>query len=336
MKKIIILMIIAVSGLIYAAELPNIHATIMLDSKFYSGDNDNQGNYNSDNRIQVRKAALNFSGLLEEKIRYAIEMGVSTCTGSGDTFRLMEAEIFYNAFDNFQFGIKQGHIMRGFSFYTECSQRLTMEKPYFQKTFAACHPMGLVGEGYVSLPSEFGLQYEAGLLNGVNGTFNKEHDYNLGLMLSTPVPGIMLAGSYSMTAQQYFDENYQKYSEDGHRFGSGIEFHNSNIWLTAEYYAGKGFSYDDQEMTAYYAQAGYKVDIPLKNIEAVEPWTKFEVWDKDADNNEESEYTYFDAGVNIYLTPSTRLKAAYATITDQPDDAAKAPDSFIIRLQTEF
>ncbi len=335
-KNIIVIVLLSISLMVAALEMPNIHSSLMLDAYFYHGDNANEGVYDNTSRFQVRKAALSFSGLLDERINYGLELGVATCVGAGDTFRLLEAELMYALTDDMSLGLKQGHIMRGFCYNTECTQRLSLEKPWFQKTFAPCHPLGMVVEGFIDIAAESGLQYELGLLNGVNGTFDQEHDFNLGLMLDTPLSGLALSASVTHTAGQYYDAGYQPYFADGHRWGVGLEYRTEAVWMTSEYYAGKGFSTEEQEMNAWYAQAGYAFPVNSNWLSKIVPWVKYEVWDKDSALEVESDYVYLDTGFNFHLSRGTMLRLVYTSLIDIPGIAEKSPDSFTIRLQTEF
>lgn len=335
-NTLLILIILAITAMATAVEIPTVHSTIMLDTYFMGGQNAGNDQYDYSSRFQIRKAALNFTGTLNKKTTYAIEMAVSTCTGPGDTFRLAEAEIVYNFAEFLQAGIKQGHIMRGFCFYTECSQRLTMEKPWFQKTFAACHPLGLTGQGYFNLPWQSGLQYQVAVLNGLNGTFEDEHDILAALMYDTPLMGLAASASFSHTAARYYDQAYQSFYDDGYRWGIGAQYRNYNVWATSEYYYGKGFTDASQEMAACYAQAGYGFELPFKWLQKIQPWIKYEIWDKNSNNSKAGEFVYFDTGVNFHLSSQTMIKAAYSELLDKPDSELQTPHSLTIRLQTDF
>ncbi|MCD4829881.1 MAG: hypothetical protein K8R90_10675 [Candidatus Cloacimonetes bacterium] len=315
---------------------PSVHSTIMLDAKFYSGDTANDGSYDRDNRFQVRKAALAFEGVLTDRVDYALEVGTSTCVGIGGGVKLMEAVVMYALADNFHIGLQQGHILRGMAATTECAARLTMEKPAFLKTFGSCHPLGFVANNYIELGERMGLEAELAILNGVNGTLQGEHDYNLGIIFDTPVEGLSVAGVYNHTAQSYFDDNYEEYSEDGYRAGGGLNYLAHGIWVTGEYFTGKGFESDDQEMNAWYAQGGYEFSTGLERLPAVQPYICYESWDRDSENDSDAQFSYIEAGLNLRLSANTIIKSAYRTPHDTPDSAVEEPASFIVRLQTGF
>ncbi len=332
----ITLVLILTTVLFAELELPNIHSAIVLDTKFYSGGDSNSGNYDTSNRIQVRKAALEFTGTLDKKIDYAVEFGVATCQGTGLNLKLMDASIFYNFNNNIKAGLLQGHVLRGFVGKTECSERLTLEKPVFFKTFATCHPTGFVVNTNFELGEVAALETELALMNGVNGTFDGEHDYNLGLIFHTPFSGLSVSADYNHTEKGYYDENFQLYSESGYRSICGLKYDNYNFQATGEYLIGKGFTYDDQEMTAYYLQAGYAFPMKYKFLNYIQPYAMYEFWDKNSAEDDESEYTYINAGLIFSLTESTRLRFNYMKPQDKPDNAPEEASIFVIRLQTKY
>ncbi|MDY6915243.1 MAG: hypothetical protein SVM86_02865 [Candidatus Cloacimonadota bacterium] len=106
---------------------------------------------------------------------------------------------------------------------------------------------------------------KAALMNGINGTLDGEHDYNLGVMYYTPWEGLTLTADYNHTARNYYNDNFEQYSENGYRGLAGIQYVNNNVLATGEIVKGKGFAEDDQEMLAYYLQTGYSISILLEN-----------------------------------------------------------------------
>jgi hypothetical protein len=319
-----------------AIQPPVVHPSIMLDAKFYGGDAANNGDYNTTNRYQVRKAALAFEGSLDENISYDIEFGTSTCSGSGVQFKLMDAGIFYHVNPNLKVGLQQGHILRGFAATTECTARMTMEKARFFTAFAACHPTGLVINNYLPLGDIAGLEAELALMNGTNSTLDGEHDYNLGTILHSPLEGLALTAVYNHTAQHYFDANYNEVSKDGYRAIGGIQYENYGIKATAEYYIGKGFSSHDQKMNAAYLEAGYAFPVAMQSLTAIQPYVLYEYWDKSADTDADSEFDFFSAGVNFSLSAATKIKMQYSLPTTTPDGLTEEPSSFVARLQIAY
>jgi hypothetical protein len=325
------------AALLVAIEPPNLHSAIMLDAKFYTEGNSNSGSYDSSNRFQVRKAAVELEGDLDEKIEYSVEFGVSTCTGTGINLKLMDASIMYRLNENFGLGFKQGHVLRGFASSTECTDRLTMEKPLFLPTFATCHPTGIVAEYYHEFGASSSLITEIALMNGANGTLDGEHDYNLGAIYHTPLDGLAFAGSYNLTAANYYDPlTAMSYSEDGYRSLLGINYDNYNISATAEYMMGKGFSNDKTEMIAAYAQAAYAIPINLGQVRYIQPLVLFEYWDKDSATDADSEYSYLNAGLNISIGDHSKLKFNYKMPQQKAAGTPEQESSLIARLQMSF
>lgn len=335
MKKLILVLGLVILQFALSADFepPKVHSTIMLDAKFFSGGDSNNGNnYDTSNRYQVRKAALEFEGDWQQ-LEYGIEFGVSTCTGSSVQLKLMEAELMYRWNKKLKLGIKQGHVLRGFVGSVECRDRLTMEKPNFFKTFATCHPMGFVAEYYLELGDITALETELALMNGTNSTLDGEHDYNLAAKFYTPLDGLALCAGYNFTAQNYYDDNYNLYSDEGYRTFFGTNYENYNISATAECFIGKGFSDAETEMLAYYLQAGYAIPLNIPQIKYIQPVFMYEFWDKDSEENTKSEYTYLNTGLNISLNEYTKLKLNYQIPQDEPENSVEQESSFVIRLQ---
>lgn len=342
MKRFTTCSLLCMLGLFFQLHLeaairpPVVHPSIMLDAKFYSGDAANNGNYNTTNRYQVRKAALAFEGTLDKNISYDLEFGTSTCSGSGVQFQLMDAGIFYHVNENLKVGLQQGHILRGFSASTECTARMTMEKPVFATTFGTCHPTGLVINNYFPMGEIAGLEAEAALMNGTNSTLDGEHDYNLGTILHTPVEGLAFTAVYNHTSHHYFDSNYNEVSKDGYRAIGGIQYENHGIKTTAEYFTGKGFSNHNQKMNAAYLEAGYTIPIAMQSLTAIQPYVLYEYWDKDADTDYDSEFDYISAGVNFSLSAATKIKIQYSQPSSTPHGLIETPSSFVARLQIAY
>ena len=334
MRYVIVIFLIFLSLQLLIAEIkmPMIHTSIMLDAKFYGGDANNNGVYDNTNRFQVRKAAMEVEGKLEKNIDYSFEFGVSTCVGAGTQLKLMDASIFYHLSNFTRIGVQQGHVMRSFAGITECSARMTMEKPVFYKTFATCHPTGLVIHHLQEIGEVTAIEVEAALMNGTNETLYGEHDYNFGTIFYTPLEGLAFTGVYNHVARNYFGQNYNTYSKDGYRSFLGVKYENYNISATGEYYLGKGFDTDDKEMEAWYAQAGYSIN--MNKINYIQPYIMYEFWDKDS-NWDETEYKYVNFGINVGLSATTKLKFAYGQISDIPD-GIEQPNSFVSRLQITF
>ncbi|PID27637.1 MAG: hypothetical protein CSB55_08160 [Candidatus Cloacimonadota bacterium] len=333
--KVLILLLFAVT--VFADyQMPSIHTSIMLDSKFYSGNQANKGNYDNDNRFQVRKAAVEIEGEINEYLEYTFEFGLSTCIGKGAELKVMDAGIAYNLNENISFGLQQGHVLRGFASITDCRERLTIEKPIFQKTFGTCHPTGFVADAFFELSEYSDIEIELALLNGTNGTLTKEHDYNIGAIYNTPLPGLGFSGSYTMTnSLNYYDENYQQYDDRGYRANFGIRYEPADFHFSTEYYLGEGFQKSDQEMEAYYVQSGYAIQINHARLQYIEPYVMYEFWNKDKGSDVDSEYGYVNCGLVASLSEAVKLKFNYQEEIKHPGNGAVAhtPSSFIMRLQ---
>ena len=334
-KFLFIVITLAMSSLGYSKiTKPKIHSTIMLDAYFYGDENANNGAYNNMNRFQVRKATMALEGKLEENLEYIFEFGIATCVGTGNQLQIMEAKLDYFITDNIRIGMGQGHVLKGFTTKTECSARLSLEKPEFLKSFGACHPLGVVTSSYFELGEKMGLELELAALNGEGSTLNGEHEYNAGMIFDSPLSGLSFSGFYNQTEKQYYDENYEKFSANGFRAGGGANYLNHGFWLTSEYYLGEGFATKDQKMGAWYAQVGYEFFIGAERLNAVQPYVKYTSWIRD--KKSEIEHNYFEIGANVKLTALSKIKIAYENVDDKSEEIVKSPNTLSIRLQSGF
>ncbi len=336
MKRTLLTILLVQAMFLTAIEKPKIHSSIMLDAKFYSGSDSNSGLYDTSNRYQIRKAVVELEGKLTDHIEYGLEYGVSTCSGGGVDLKLMEAALDYDLGNGLAIGLRQGHVLRGFAGATECSDRLTLEKPLFHKTFATCHPTGFVLGYRNDIPLNSAIEFEAGFMNGPNGTLDGEHDYNFGTILTTPVEGLSLSLNYNHTANNYYRNDGTQFSDEGYRGIAGLKYENYNFIATGEFYTGEGFTFNDQEMKAAYVQTGYSIKTGMDRLNAITPYIQYEYWDKNSDLDDESEYSYFSGGLLFSLDSYTKLRFDYFTETDKPSSAIETPDSFNVRLQLVF
>ncbi len=332
----LILVILLASIGLSAVEMPEIHFDILLDAKFYSGESANEDTYDTTNRYQIRKAAFAAEGELTDHIEYAFEAGIATCIGGGDQLRLMEAELMYELYDGIRLGLKQGHVLKGFAAVTECSGQLSMEKPAFMSTFGDCHPQGAVLSGQFDFGYNMALNAELSVMNGPNGTLNNEYDCNAGIIFALPLKGLSIAEYYNRISRQYYNENYVRYSKIGYRAGSGIEYRNYNVWASFEYFTGEGFARDDQKNVAWYAQCGYDVHLGLDRLKSVQPFVRYESWDRDVDADEKQVYNYLEMGVNLFISENTLLRGSFRTNQECPNGVVEDPDSYVIRMQTRI
>ncbi len=337
MKQTLALCLILVSlTVIHAFEKPNIHTSVMLDALHYDGDNANQGAYDTANRVQIRKAELGLEGALAEYMNYEIAFGVSTCQGGGIDFKLMEAVLEYELPYNIIVAIQQGHVLRGIAGSTECSDRMTLEKPIFHTSLFNCHPTGIVVRTVQELGMESEVEFEAAFMNGGNQTMSDEWDFNYGLIYRTPLQGLSVALDYNHVGRIYYDNLGQIYTRAGSRMIGGLSYEDYNITVAGEYFAVKGYTTEEDEMSAYYAMLGYSFPVDSDRIKAIQPYAMYEYWDKDSANDTESEYTYLNAGFNLTLNKYTKLRFGYQTELDKPDGAEEKPDSATLRLQIVY
>ena len=338
MKKLVTMLLVLISVAAFATDsmMPTIHSTIMLDANFYNGENSNDGTYDNSNRFQVRKAAISVEGLVGERMNYALELGLSTCVGSGNQLKLMEAELKYELIEDLLIGIQQGHILSGFTGTTECSARLTLEKPAFIPSFGNCHPLGFIITKYHELGLNMDIEAELAIVNGSGGTLEGENEYNFGLILGTPFSGLSLSGAYNHSKRSYYNQSYESYSRAGFRMISGFEYISRGLWLTGEYYYGEGFTRDDQEMEAWYLQAGYEIPTSIKGLNTIQPYLKYEFWDRDKGSSNSEEQVLVEVGMNFKLSPYTMIRTAYRQIDIDSVSTPAKPSALIVRLQTNF
>jgi hypothetical protein len=337
MKKIIVLVSVLMTVILCYAQIEKLdyHSTIMLDAKFFSGDNANDDSYANSNRFQIRKASFGLEGEINQEIEYALEFGVSTCTGSSANVQISEAVLMYKLFKNTKIGFQQGHILSSFANKTECPARLTLDKPDFIKTFGDCHPFGFVVNNYTAL-GDFALESELSFSNGTNTTINGEKQYNVALMLETPLNGLSLITAYNGVKKGYYNNLAETVIHDGYRVSGGMNYEQQNIWLTAEYFTGKAFVSKDQKMNAWYAQAGYDIPVNQGKIKSLQPYIQYQQWDQNSDSSLSANKDLMEAGINLKMSEYTKIRLGYILITEDPENSAKSPDSFVVRLQTGF
>ncbi len=317
--------------------MPQVHAGIMLDLNTYSGDNANTGLYDTSNRFQVRKAAFEVSGLLGDYISYGIEAGVASCVGSGTGLKLMDAEIEYHLNENISLGVKQGHILRGFSGTTDCSVRIPLERPVFYTAMTTCHPTGFVANFQYNLPFNSDIEFETAFMNGSGAnTLDGEKDYNFGTIINTPFPGLAITGVYNIVSKEYYLDNAMK-SKDGNRIIGGFKYDKSALNITGEYYQGKGFDTHNREYQAYYLLSSYLFHLDFtKRIDYIQPFVRYSFWDKSAEIDSSLEYEYLDTGLIISLDAFTKLKFNYSKNIAYPKSMNEEPASFNARIQVNI
>ncbi len=341
---LLLFLLLTTNAFAMETELPEIHGSIVLQSEFYAGENDNTTGYIvPKDKFTVREVAIEIEGKLNENIEYVIEIGNATCMGGGTMVQLMESVIYYKYNSFLKIGFIKGHIMRGFELRAACADVLTLEKPTFGKPFPPCCPTCFVLNMDYNISEQMSLETEFAFLNGVKGDFDTDRDINLGMVFHTPLSGLALAGYYNLIKQDFeFDND----PEVGYRSSFGIDYDSNNILFRGEYYLAKAFysspndslgvNSEELEMNAFYMQGAYKFNTEFERLSYIQPYIKYEYWDKASNSDIEIEYTYLNAGITFGLNENTKLKVNYETPLSAPDNKSDEADCVIIRLQTAF
>lgn len=341
-------------------EPPKLTANVTLQfEKFYGDYLNSFSGYNMPvTKFSIRHATIGAFGTVGERIEYNIEAGSATCLAAGQ-FTLMDAAIFYKPYEFIKFGIMKGEILRGFEFSEECVEVLTAEKPHFSKTFAPCHPLGAVIKYDDNFSGSMGLTVEIAYLNGkVTQNLDDEYDCNLGLIFRTPYPGLSIGGFYNDIKTNYGpDKNFDLINDKGKRMGFGFDFDAHNILLRGEYYFLKGYYnnpfnntlYEDADsmqyieskslqMKAFYIEAGYTFKPNLEPLPFVEPYMRYQSWDKASNAYGDHLYSYLTLGLNFWLDENkqTLLRIDYEFPLTAPDNQEEDAKLLIIRLQAGF
>ncbi len=321
--------------------LPEIHAEVALQSEMYIGDDDTVSGYLvPDDKFVIRHATIEATGQLGTFIEYNMEIGSATCMGPGNQILLMEAGLFIKPFDFLKAGIIKGHIMRGFELYDECVNVITAEKPRFSKTFASCHPTGAVLETDYNFTGTMGIAAQFAYLDGATGTFDEEHDINLGLTFRTPLEGLSVAGFYTDWLQDF---EFDGEPDNGSRMGYGLNFDRLNAHLRGEYYIGKGFyspfgdsimTSEDLKMNAFYVEGAYAVQTGSDVLPYIQPYVMYQSWDKASNVEGDHIYSYLTAGVSLGLGEyDAKLRIDYEMPLSAPDEEPEEAARLIVRVQ---
>ena len=330
---------------IYAQDLSisEIHATVVMQSEFYFGEDDTTLGYQiPDNRFTVRYATIELEGELDKYVEYNLEIGTASCVGPGIGVNIMEAGVYLKPVSFLKAGLIQGHIMRGFELYQECMDIVTAEKPRFAKTFVPCHPTGAVIALDCNFTETMGISAQLAYLNGPQKvTISKEHDMNLGLIFSTPIPGLSVGGFYTDIQQDF---EYDDTLDTALRKGFGFDYNAFNTHLRGEYYLGKGFysnypevNSENLEMRAFFVEGAYKWKTGVKVIYYIQPYVMYQSWDKAYNVEDGQKYTYLTAGLTLGIgSPNTKLRIDYVTPIDFPEDSYEEASRIILRLQVGY
>ena len=349
--SLLLLLLFLTAGVAEGLEVPapEVHASVALQTEFYGDGAPLLTSFGPGvDRYAVRHVAFEILGRVGARVEYNLEAGVASCMGGGD-IKLMEAGVYYRLSPVLRLGVMQGHVFRGFELHQECVQVLTAEKPVWAQTFAPCHPMGVVCDFAVDLEGHTAIEGQLAYLNGADSTLDDEHDANMGLVFRTPVDGLSVAGYYNHVelGLGYSDE-WELLHGTGYRVGAGVDYQAHNVLLRAEYYGGRGFEKgvgvgsdetsvepEDHEMVAYYLEGAYTIATGFDPLPSVQPYVRYQAWDRASNGPEDLEYTYITAGVTIGLGHGDcSLKIDYEAPISTPEDAAEEEASrFVVRLQ---
>ena len=299
-------------------------------------------------RFFVREASLELTGCHDDLVDYVVKGGTAACQGNTQ-FQLLEAGVMVRLGANARVGFEKSHVLRGFINYEECIDQLAAEKPNFASVLSPCHPTGFKAD-WRGEAERWRWFAQLALLNGSSDSLEDEHDYNLGLHLEPPVPGLTLSGYVNdvefLTGE--WDDDFNALSADGSRWGVGARWEDRGLHLQAERIEARGFPtsiigpadagnddhYADHHMLCAYAEAGLSLDVGGDRISAVVPYLRYQYWDRDTDAESDE--------VCEYLTVGTILKLAdeYADIRLEYENPIHTADSegaeaarFIARFQ---
>lgn len=332
-----------------ALDPPEFHVDVAVEGKKYYRDGDlERGGYELDvDGFSIRFAGIEAFGCVGEGIEYSFEAATATCQ-PGRQIKLMEAGVFYRPSTLLRLGFAKGHMLRGFMAHECCIHMLTAEKPGFRQVFARCHPTGAVLDFDYSANDAVRIEAQLAYLNGPAGTLDREHDFLFGLVLHTPVPGLSVCGHYSDVAMALGAEPIPPYETvygSGYRTGFGVSLDSHNSKLRGEYYHGKAFQHDDPqesvirpedlEMTAFYFEGGYAISTGWDALRYVQPYAKYESWDKASNVDGDHRYSYLTGGVTLGLSEEqSMLRIDYMAPVSQPGGADDEAERLIVRLQT--
>jgi hypothetical protein len=155
----------------------------------------------------------------------------------------------------------------------------------------------------------------------------------------------------------------------GYRGVLGLDYKGDKLQLRTEGYIGKAFQdlldipyyadlwadsssaakiasapYEDMEMKAFMAQAGYKIGLGSGPSRYLQPYIQYQWWDQAANLTGDYASSYLTLGANLDLgAGAARFKVDYQTCLDFADDGGipgysedQQADRLIARLQLEF
>ena len=342
-------------------ESPNIDVNVTLQAQRFDGEKFGAfGGYADGpvDKYSLRHATLGITGIVGSRVEYEFRAGSATCFAGG-AFTLMDAAVLYKATPFLKFGFKKGEIMRGFEFYEECVEVLTAEKPRFANTFAPCHPQGAVIEVEQNFGVHAGLSFQLAYLDGGTQNLDREHDANIGLQFRTPLPGITIGGFYSTIRKSYGPgADFEMVNDPGSRFGFGVDVQRGQFQCRSEMYQLTGYynnpfehtlyrdmsdsstyiQSSDLEMNAFFVEAGYTISTSWHSLPYIQPYFRYQQWDKAANADGDHLYSYWTAGITLSLNEerSTLLRLDYEEALDCPEGEPKDASLLIVRMQVDI
>ncbi|MCD4655462.1 hypothetical protein K8T06_16200 [bacterium] len=308
-------------------------------SGYYGDEDPENGFVLPDNEYLVRKAALTVHGNYGKYISFAMEFGSEKCPfSSSDNVKFLEAQLFFLPFDNFKIGFSKGHVLRGYHLNHDCTDLMTAEKVRWSSNIAGCHPTGMLASFEHEFSENSGLELEVSYNNGPNSnTLGDEHDLNFGVHYRTHLNGLSISGFYSDIEADF---NLDQVIDNGERIGIGARFDNGKFIIGSEYYVINGgvslyedIDSSDLEMRAYYVESSYIFNTD-KIVSYVQPYARFQSWDKGSNVKGDHEFHYMDFGIKTGIDQyDAFFSVEYQTRISEPDGAIDEPDKFILRFQ---
>ncbi len=91
-------------------------------------------------------------------------------------------------------------------------------------------------------------------------------------------------------------------------------------------------------MNAFFIEGGYTINTGIPGVPSIQPYVRYQFWDKAVNAEGNNTYTFFTTGFNFYLnqdkTASFRLD--YENNLTWPDYVDKDASLLIVRLQMDL
>jgi hypothetical protein len=123
--------------------------------------------------------------------------------------------------------------------------------------------------------------------------------------------------------------------QSGYRLGLGFDFGRDALSLRSEYYTGRCFgkgtgmgtlpidesiSPSDHEMSAFFVQAGYRIVKGGASVPWVQPYLRYQHWDRLSNSEHDYEFSYLTAGCTFGRPDSDGiLRIDYETPVSTPE-----------------